>query len=269
MPKFCILLALLAFLFVGCGSYEEVNSFFAGECGKSYYDVDKQFCQNAQIYDKCGGFSYDLLTQKCENNVLFSKCGGGWYNPIFEFCSGNSGVIIESKGEFIDGRDNRIYRYVTIGTQMWMAENLRYETLNTKCYGDDPDNCKIFGILYDWNTAKTVCPSGWHLPNDTEWFTLRHFATDVKLMANSALWVLSPKGTDDYGFTALPGGYYRSYRDGSDFLNINEIAIFWSATAGSYAGSAHVHILTLESGIREIDGVYTDDAWVNVRCIKD
>jgi len=307
MLKFYLLLALLASLFVGCGSYEEVNSFFAERCGNDYYDVEKQFCRNSEIYEKCGGSiydplsqkcennnlfskcgnyyynvakqfcknsviynkcggsSYDPLNQKCENNVVFSKCGDGWYNPISEFCSGNDGVIIESKGEFIDGRDNRTYKYVAIGTQMWMAENLRYETSNTKCYDNDPENCRIFGILYDWNTARVICPSGWHLPDDTEWLTLRHFATDTKLMANSSLWLYNI-GTDDFGFTALPGGHYR-YE--GYFLTIYEEAIFWSATTGSAEGSAHVHILTYKSGIKEIGGLYTDNSWANVRCIKD
>jgi uncharacterized protein (TIGR02145 family) len=306
MLRFYILLALPAPFLLGCGSYAEVSSFLAEECGKSYYDpkvqfcqdfeiYDKcggssydplnqkcennrifpkcgssyynqatQFCQNAKIYDKCGGYSYDPLNQKCENNRLFSKCGNEWYDSFSKFCT-KEGNLIESKGEFIDSRDDRVYKYVAINTQIWMAENLRYETLNTKCYDDNPDNCKTYGILYDWNTAKTICPSGWHLPSDTEWFTLRNFATDVKLMANSVLWE-SGKGTDEFGFAALPGGYFR--HEGY-FLNIEKQAIFWSATAGTYAGSAHVHHITLQSGIRDIDGLYTDNSWVYVRCLKD
>jgi len=238
------------------------NNILFSKCGNDYYNNAEQFCQGAKIYDKCDGYSYDPLNQKCENNILFSKCGDKWYNIYSEFCDATDNVI-ENKGEFTDSRDGKVYKYVAIGTQIWMAENLRYETSNTKCYDDDPENCKIFGILYDWDTAKTICPSGWHLPNDTEWFTLRHFATDIKLMANNALWKYG-SGTDDFGFTALPGGYYR--HEGY-FFNLNEMSVFWSATAGSYAGSAHVHILTFMSGIRDIDGLYTDNSWVNIRCV--
>jgi len=225
MLRSCILLAFLASLFLGCGSYEEVNDFSAKKCGNGdYYDVEKQFCREGKIYDKFSGYRY-----------------------------------------FTDVRDNRVYKYVNIGAQMWMAENLRYETSNTKCYDDDPENCRIFGILYDWNTAKIICPSGWHLPNDTEWFTLRNLATDLELMSNNSNWKYG-SGTDNFGFTALPGGCYR--HEGY-FLDINENAIFWSATAGSYAGSAHTHVITSKPGIREIDGLYTDNSWANVRCLKD
>jgi len=308
MLRFYILLALPMSLFLGCGSYDEVNTFSAEKCGKSYYNINTQFCYNAKIYDKCGayglsydptnqkcknnilfsmcvnsfynqatqfcqnskiydkcdGLSYDPLNQKCENNSLLSKCGNEWYSPSSEYCAGN---VIENKKEFTDSRDGKTYKYVTIGTQTWMAENLRYKTSNTKCYDNNPDNCEIYGILYDWNTANKVCPSGWHLPNDTEWFTLRRFAgsDDAKLMANHVFWI-SGKGTDEYGFTALPGGFYR---DAGYFLDIENRAAFWSATEGYMANSAHIHIFTLQSGIRDIDGLYTDNSWANVRCIKD
>ena len=263
MLRLYILLTLPAALFLSCGSYDEFRNFHAEECGNSYYDTEAQFCRDSKIYDKCGGYSYDPLNQKCENNNLFSKCGDEWYNPFAEFCT-SDGNIIENKGEFVDIRDGKAYKYVIIGTQTWMAENLRYETLNTKCYDDNPDNCIIFGILYDWNTAKTICPSDWHLPNDKEWITLQDYVDSdaSKLKANSTTWK-SNKGTDDFGFTALPGGFYR-YKEG--FKNYGEIAGFWSATEGSVWGSAHLRYLNeYRFGL---DGLYIDDSWVNVRCLK-
>jgi len=306
MLKFYILLALSASLFLGCGSYDEVSSFYAERCGNDYYNPEEQFCRNSQIYykcggisydpsyhkcennnlfakcgnnyyneftqfcqnskiyNKCGGFCYDPLNQKCENNSLFSKCGNEWYNPFSQACINN---VVGSKQEFIDSRDGKTYKYVTIGTQTWMAENLQYETSNTKCYNDNPDNCKIYGILYDWNTANVACPLGWHLPSDEEWLRLRNFTgnNNAKLMANNVFWI-SGKGTDEFGFTALPGGYYRFE---GWFLNIENQAIFWSATEGYMYGSAHVQHFTLQYGIKDIDGLYTDNSWVNVRCVKD
>lgn len=201
--------------------------------------------------------------------------GCGPYYEVSDFFTENSKNYDKhvNKGEFIDNRDGRAYKYVTIGTQTWMAENLRYETLNTKCYDYNPDNCKIYGILYDWNTANKVCPAGWHLPSDNEWFTLRGSLgssnagakPDIKLMANSTLWT-SGNGTDEFGFAALPGGYYRFE---GYFLNINEGAVFWSATKGNIAGSSHVHHISPLSWVREMDGLYTYNSWVNVRCVKD
>jgi len=264
MLRFYILLALPAYLFLGCGSYDEVRSFYAEKCGDDYYDLDIQFCQNAKVYNKCGGYIYDPLNQKCENNSLSSKCGDEWYNPFSEFCT-SDGNVIENKGEFIDSRDSKTYRYVIIGTQTWMAENLQYETSNTKCYDNNPDNCKIFGILYDWNTAKTICPSGWHLPNDDEWITLRDYVNsdEAKLKANSSTWKFS-KGTDDFGFTALPGGFYRG--DIGGFNYNGECAGFWSATEGRISGSAHLRYINNNSF--GLDGLYINNSWVNVRCLK-
>jgi uncharacterized protein (TIGR02145 family) len=167
----------------------------------------------------------------------------------------------------VDNRDGRMYKYVTIGSQTWLAENLKYKAPNSRCYDDNPYKCEIFGVLYDWETAKDICPHGWHLPSDAEWFTLRNSAgsnADTKLMANSAFW-FSIKGTDDFGFAALPGGYYRHE---SYFLNIGTEAVFWSATAGTSEGSAHVHFITPRSWVREVDGLYTNNSWVNVRCVK-
>jgi len=305
MPRLYILLAISASLFLGCGSYEEYYSFYGEKCGKDYYDInvqfcqdgkiydkcgvyeydplsqkcennnllskcgedyydiDTQFCQDSEIYDRCGGYRYDPLSFKCENNNLLSKCGSEWYNSFSQICANNA---VENKGEFTDSRDGRVYKYVIIGTQTWMAENLRYETSNTKCYDNNPSNCEIYGHLYDWNTAKEACPSGWHLPSDAEWFMLRDFAgnDNAKLMANNVFWIWG-KGTDEFGFTALPGGYYRD----ECYLNIDNHAIFWSTTTGYVTGSVHVHHFTLQSGIKTIDGLYIDNSWVNVRCLKD
>jgi uncharacterized protein (TIGR02145 family) len=238
------------------------------KCGDEdvFYDPITQFCNENVVLDKCDGIEYNPLNQKCEDNVVFLQCEDKWYEPSLAYCAGN---IVKDKETFIDARDGKAYKYVIIGDQTWMAENLRYETSNTKCYGNKLDNCEIFGILYDWNAANAACPLNWHLPSDAEWYTLISFAgtsgnAAIKLKANSELWAYD-KGTDDFGFTALPGGYYRY--GGYFFMHKNEVAGFWSATAGSVNGSAHFHYLhEYRTGL---DGFYIYDSWVNVLCIKD
>lgn len=122
-----------------------------------------------------------------------------------------------SATHFCDTRDGTTYRYVTIGTQVWMAENLNYATSSGSwCYGEGGNvpgpngaltislspaeiraNCAMYGRLYDWVTAmnidesynftlwngrdfnhRGICPEGWHLPSYDEWQTLIDYVGD-------------------------------------------------------------------------------------------
>jgi uncharacterized protein (TIGR02145 family) len=130
-----------------------------------------------------------------------------------------------------DGRDGNKYNAIKIGSQVWMAENLNYDAEGSKCYGNKPENCKKYGRLYDWNTAKKVCPKGWHLPSDKEWQKLVDFAGDNKVAVTKLKakisWNYNGSGTDDYGFAALPGGNGNS---GGSFFNVGNNGNWWSAT---------------------------------------
>jgi len=99
-------------------------------------------------------------------------------------------------GSFTDSRDGQTYRYVTIGTQKWMAQNLNYRNTTESsdtvgaCYNNSADSCAKYGRLYTWAEAmglapgfnsvlwggslprQGVCPSGWHVPSDPEWSIL-------------------------------------------------------------------------------------------------
>ncbi|MDR2583050.1 MAG: hypothetical protein LBC75_06170 [Fibromonadaceae bacterium] len=230
-------------------------------CGNGYYDPKMQFCaeQDNKVYDKCEGRGYNPLNQICENNIVLDECGNDYYNPSSEYCFNN--VIRE-------------YTYVTIGNQTWMSENLRREAPNIECYNDEPDNCIIFGILYDWSTAKNICPAGWHLPYSYEWDILRDFVEDnskcndcagTKLKANSELWI-SGKGTDDFGFNALPGGFYHDaaiYHGGTPFIKKGERAAFWS-------GGSNMQTIEYNQATLNFSPSYSYGyAMAYVRCIKD
>lgn len=108
------------------------------------------------------------------------------------------------------------YKTVVINGKTWMAENMRYAATAGKYFhvNDSAANDAVYGLLYDWQAAKTVCPEGWHLPNKTEFDELaeyveRHSNNALSLIAKSGLWKYYPdQGLDEFGFGALPAGYY-------------------------------------------------------------
>jgi uncharacterized protein (TIGR02145 family) len=181
-------------------------------------------------------------------------------------------------GTFTDSRDGgNDYKWVKIGNQIWMAENLNYDAPGSKCYDNEPTNCITYGKLYDWATAMNgsessatnpssiqgVCPTGWHLPSDDEWQTLVDFAGG-DAYAGGKLKAVSMGGTDDYGFSALPGGRGRS---GSDFSNVGSRGYWWSWSAsedGAYAYSRDMN----SHGATVYEGRGKTDLY-SVRCVKD
>jgi hypothetical protein len=77
-----------------------------------------------------------------------------------------------TSGYFVDERDGKKYKWVRIGDQIWMAENLAYQA-DSGCVSFKHKNSKVkkFGYYYSWETAMQSCPKGWHLPTKEE-FTL-------------------------------------------------------------------------------------------------
>ena len=72
-------------------------------------------------------------------------------------------------GSFTDSRDGQTYRTAIIGYQVWMAQNLNYNTANSLCNVEKDADCKKYGRYYTWSAAMTACPSGWHLPCYEDW----------------------------------------------------------------------------------------------------
>ena len=185
---------------------------------------------------------------------------------------------------FFDSRDSNSYPTVQIGAQCWMAKNLAYlpfvDIDSTKgevkphyyVYGHNNTNLSLakvhmnyitYGVLYNYPAAMTACPSGWHLPSNSEWTTLVNFAggklvAGDKLKATPTSSPVSWNGTNDFGFTAIPDNVH------------GFSAIYRSSTVGKYSeyGDFHWYISTEDTSFSSLD--LTDkEKGVTVRCLRD
>jgi uncharacterized protein (TIGR02145 family) len=170
---------------------------------------------------------------------------------------------------FTDPRDGKVYKTVKIGGQVWMAENLNFNCKGSKCNDKDTKNAEKYGRLYDWKTAKKACPSGWHLPSDEEWQTLIDFAggNDIagkRLKAKNGWNYREKPGTNEFGFSALPGGSGSS--DGS-FLFAGDRYFWWSA---SEDGSYYAYSWFTFYGAENVCwGSFDKSRLFSVRCVED
>jgi len=211
-------------------------------------------------------------------------------------------VVTCDGGGLTDSRDGKKYKVVKIGIQTWMAENLNYAADGSKCYDNNPTNCDKYGRLYNWETAKKACPSGWHLPSNEEWETLQKFVdpscdivlcpdAGTKLKAKSGWKDYDPcvqriggvyatieegckkatqsgNGTDKFGFSALPGGYVSS-NDGN-FYNVGSDGYWWSwnATGRVWADVAESVSISYNNDDGYGQGRDYKDNLFSVRCLQ-
>jgi putative two-component system response regulator len=175
-------------------------------------------------------------------------------------------------GTFTDERDGQTYRTVVMPDgKVWMAQNLNYkpETGKSWCYNDDESMGGKYGRLYDWETAKDACPSGWRLPSNQDW---KDLATAVggsdaaakKLKSKRGWKHESGNGTDEYGFSALPGGM--RYAGSSDtFKYVDYYGRWWTTDlAGKLACGRGMHYSYDNVGEYSFDKGYG----LSVRCVQ-
>ena len=202
---------------------------------------------------------------------------------------GGAFVIARNGGNNDCGKDGTAgsCKTVEIGTQIWMAENLNREIGNSWCYDNKNYNCDIYGRLYDWSTAmgisssynsskwgeddvkhQGICPSGWHLPSKADWDILVTYAGGYdkagKKLKSAYGWYGNGDGTDDYGFSALPGGNRGS--DGN-FDNAGNRGSWWTATEGG--GNNAYYRLMRYDGDYVLNYYGNESFGCSVRCVKD
>lgn len=194
-----------------------------------------------------------------------------------------------------DSRDGQKYKIVTIGTQTWFGENLRYagdfpnitddqewrDIFTSKsataawCYYDNlPVNDAIYGKLYNWHAVNTgtLCPDGWHIPTEDEWTILNKYlggekvaGGNIKSLTNH--WNTPNTGaTNVSGFNGLPGGY-RQVTTNPSYRNIGNSGHWWGSTeVGPRYGPFH----TVMYNTSELSNSYNFKEYgYSCRCIKD
>jgi len=204
-----------------------------------------------------------------------------------------------SYGPNITDVDGNTYKTVFIGTQQWMADNLKtakyndgtgipnvpndiqWSNLTTGAwsyYNNDAVNNAKYGKLYNWyavslstNGNKNVCPTGWHVPTDAEWTILTDYLGGLNVAGGkmkevgTTSWI-SPNvdATNTSLFTGLPGGYrdYVGY-----YKQIGNNGVWWSTTDFSES-TAWYRILNSSSGNANRDLPFKKDG-LAVRCLRD
>jgi uncharacterized protein (TIGR02145 family) len=202
-------------------------------------------------------------------------------------------------GPNITDAENNTYKTVTIGTQTWMAENLKVTKYNDgtaipnitdntqwsqlstgawSYYNNDVANNAKYGKLYNWyavskisNGNKNVCPTGWHVPTDAEWTVLTEYLGSASVAGGKMKEVgttswNSPNtdATNTSLFTGLPGGF--RYNDGS-FNSIGNFGYWWSSTEDSTINAWFRYLGSANGVAGRNDG--TKSIGLSVRCLRD
>jgi len=193
------------------------------------------------------------------------------------------------------------FKTVEIGTQTWMAENLNCDVEGSKCFNDLQSNCTEYGRLYDWATAmglgsncnsafcssqiqskhRGICPEGWHLPSQAEWLVMTtHIGgadTEGKKLKATSGWndysnisgSGSGNGTDDYGFSALPGGWGNCVSSVGSFDHVGYRGFWWSTGEGN-SSAEFAYYRGIHYSSDAASWVYNPKSClVSVRCVKD
>jgi uncharacterized protein (TIGR02145 family) len=179
-------------------------------------------------------------------------------------------------------------------SQTWSVLNYGAHTIYANDSVASPSNLTTYGYLYNWyaakgianagsTTYKNICPTDWHVPTDGEWTSLIQFIVPTETISATVIGSQSPTaggklkststtlwqtpgfpGTDNYGFSALPGG---GRNDVGSFSSIRDNAFFWSATEDGSNDAWRRSLSNANSNVSRRD--YSKTSGFSVRCLRD
>jgi uncharacterized protein (TIGR02145 family) len=230
------------------------------------------------------------------DRLKFTGASGNYRTIITDIPSSDKNINFDFVA-CIDG-DYNIYPVVKIGTQTWMAENLKttryndgitaipnvtdnatWSTTTSGAYCDyqnTPTYSTTYGRLYNWYTVastntKNACPTGWHVPTDVELTTLQTFlggeiVAGGKLKETGTAHWLTPNtsATNEKGFTALPGGYRIP---SGTFGLMGNTGYWWSSTQENINYAWYFYIYYGNANLTELD--HEKHCGSSVRCLED
>jgi len=200
-------------------------------------------------------------------------------SSLYFTCNGSrlsvGGYMLYHEVTIIGGRE---YKTVTIGNQVWMAENLDYAFETTYpdsyyTYYDNSDTYKDRGLLYNHYAATdlnqhraTLCP-GWHLPTVAEFETLiTYIGSDAgKKLKSTTGWLDDGNGTDEYGFNGRPSGFYNY--GGTGYVGLNSQVKYWAQN--SYSDASRYTRVLLYNNDSFVSGLMDKLSRCSIRLIKD
>jgi uncharacterized protein (TIGR02145 family) len=243
-----------------------------------------------------GNFT-SVLTGLTENTTYYSRAyatnnAGTNYGNEVTFKTTNAAA-----NETVTDIDGNVYHTVTIGTQVWMVENLKTTKFNDGTsisnvtdnttwnnlttpgycwYNNDPSYKNPYGALYNWYSVNTgkLAPTGWHVPTDAEWSTLITFlggenvASGKLKEAGTSHWLYPNLDvTNETGFTAIPGGYHYGFNTIDTFLGMGAYANWWSSTSNGPVSAFYYGLYYANNYFRQYSNVLSCGS--SVRCLKD
>jgi uncharacterized protein (TIGR02145 family) len=228
-----------------------------------------------------------------------------FFSVLFILCSTNNTksqhLNPNLKYDSINDVEGNTYKTIKIGTQIWMAENLRTTKYrnnisipnisdNTQWqnnatgawsyYNNDATNNNPYGKLYNWyavNNSNGICPTGWHVPTDAEWTTMINVldpnaaggvnvnTAGGKMKSTGTQYWISPNtgATNSSGFSGLSGGE----RYGVVFNGIGSFGRWWSSTENKTGNAWYRNLFYLEGDVSR-SGNYKSNG-CSVRCLRD
>ena len=190
-----------------------------------FCDYDLMSVRPFRPYKAPAGTKKTTAKAKTDDAKLAKKCA-------------TKAKVAENAGDtFTDSRDGEVYRMVTIGDQVWMAENLRYNVEGSLCV-DNIKKAKAFGRLYTWDMLKNIAPEGWHVPSVEEYNQLCEFVRTkyseslgkVVLRSASTNWPIKDRGKDLVGFALEGAGTANFEKTAVDPKFLGKVTNLWTTT---------------------------------------